>query len=442
MSIEENIEYQLEKLDQLMATLDISEKDSIKEEPEPKDLEDIIYDFSSDDDSKDDGNFVKIEQLEMGESSGTKREPSYNWNAEFHREFSQAKYQKIPMSYIPKHSVNDGSGILNIDCVDNLVQAIRSWYNKNTIQIQLDSDLKGLSPKQIFNYLLCRTEGNAYKFLAEKPEEEQTAENSMGMINKIFEWLLNEFKGWQDTVDSNIAFNTEKLWRIMNLSICNPCYIENYICEFSQLYYDLNKDTRENQKVVELFYQKLPMSMSQIIQNEFNSAVSSGTVKNTLGARISILRNWMQEQCLKKQSKRDARIGLCCDRIQGKIGAYGCEKTRRKRKYPRRKKFKRFSYDKKKHRKKRFYRRKREYPRKNKTCPKGKKSCTCWLCHETGHYANECPKKVSKEKKQVLNMIYRIGYEPVESDSDSDWEQQSFYELCTDSEDEQNQDFE
>ena len=79
---------------------------------------------------------------------------------------------------------------------------------------------------------------------------------------------------------------------------------------------------------------------------------------------------------------------------------------------------------------------------KNKTCPKGKKACTCWLCHETGHYANECPKKVSKEKKQVLNMIYRIGYEPVESDSDSDWEQQSFYELCTDSEDEQNQDFE
>jgi hypothetical protein len=229
----------------------------------------------------------------------------------------------------------------------------------------------------------------------------------------------------------------------MNLSICNPCYIENYICEFSQLYYDLNKAIREGQQIVELFYQKLPMTMSQTIQTVFNSSVSEGKVKNTLGARISILRNWMQEQCLKKQSKREAQIGLCCDILEERVGAYGCDKrTRRKRKYPRRKKFKKFTYDKKKHRKKKFYKRKREKPRKNKICPKGKKSCTCWLCQETGHYANECPKKVSKEKKQVLNMIYKIGYEPVESDSDSDWEQQSFYELCTDSEYEKEQDLE
>jgi hypothetical protein len=146
MSIEENIKYQLEKLDQLMATLDISEKDSIKEEPEPKELDNYVYDFSSDDESKDDGNFVKLEELEMGESSGTKRGPSYNWNTDFHREFSKVKYQKVPMSYIPKHSVNDGTGILNIDCVDNLVQTIRSWYNKNTIQIQLEKD------KRLLNY--------------------------------------------------------------------------------------------------------------------------------------------------------------------------------------------------------------------------------------------------------------------------------------------------
>jgi hypothetical protein len=185
------------------------------------------------------------------------------------------------------------------------------------------------------------------------------------------------------------------------------------------------------------------MAMSQKIQNAFNSAISEGKVKNTLGARISILRNWMQEQCLIKQSKREAQLGLCCDRLQERVGAYGCEKrTMKRRKFPKRKKFKKFTHNKRKHRVKTFYRRKRNYPRKNKTCPKGKKSCTCWLCHETGHYANECPKKVSKEKKQVLNMIYKIGYEQVKSDSDSDWEQQSFYELCTDSEDEKDQDLE
>jgi len=47
---------------------------------------------------------------------------------------------------------------------------------------------------------------------------------------------------------------------------------------------------------------------------------------------------------------------------------------------------------------------------KRKTCPRGKKSCTCWLCHEEGHYANECPKK-DNPKKNVLHAIYALGYE-------------------------------
>jgi hypothetical protein len=105
------------------------------------------------------------------------------------------------------------------------------------------------------------------------------------------------------------------------------------------------------------------MAMSQTIQTTFNNAVSEGKVKNTLGARISILKNWMQEHCLKKQSKRDARIGLCCDRLQERVGAYGCDiRTRRKRKYPRRKKFKKFTYNKRKHRGKKFYRKKKKLP--------------------------------------------------------------------------------
>ncbi|KAI5677446.1 hypothetical protein M9H77_08396 [Catharanthus roseus] len=44
---------------------------------------------------------------------------------------------------------------------------------------------------------------------------------------------------------------------------------------------------------------------------------------------------------------------------------------------------------------KRYFRR-RKY---NRTTYKKPKRCTCWLCKEEGHYANECPKR--KEKNEV-----------------------------------------
>jgi len=55
------------------------------------------------------------------------------------------------------------------------------------------------------------------------------------------------------------------------------------------------------------------------------------------------------------------------------------------------------------------------------------KSCTGWLCHEEGHYANECPNKY-KPKKNVLHVIYALGYDPRESDIGSNDE---LYEYCT-----------
>jgi hypothetical protein len=49
------------------------------------------------------------------------------------------------------------------------------------------------------------------------------------------------------------------------------------------------------------------------------------------------------------------------------------------------------------------------------------------LCHEEGHYANECPKK-ENQKKNILHAIYQIGYESIESYIEFD---EDIYEYCT-----------
>ena len=72
-----------------------------------------------------------------------------------------------------------------------------------------------------------------------------------------------------------------------------------------------------------------------------------------------------------------------------------------------------------KYRKRKKYTRRKKYTPKASTSGKGKSSCQCWLCKEEGHYANECPNKKQsqyKESNRILEVIYSMGFEPIESD--------------------------
>ena len=69
--------------------------------------------------------------------------------------------------------------------------------------------------------------------------------------------------------------------------------------------------------------------------------------------------------------------------------------------------------------------------------PQGKKNCKCCLCHEIGHYANECPNKKSYKKEvKYLNQINSIGLVPIESLNSSDNESSYCYEILSSSESE------
>jgi hypothetical protein len=213
------------------------------------------------------------------------------------------------------------------------------------------------------------------------------------------------------------------------------CQIDPFICEFEEYYYGINPTKRTEYNLLNLFYNKLPSGLGIKMQEMFDEKTNNEMgLENTLGARITTLKQWISEQCMNKIAKRDAKINYCCDKLQGKVGNYGCKKPRkRKRKFFRkidRSEYRRKKKFPKKFNKQKYFRRKKKYPKKT-SCPKGKKTCTCWLCHEEGHYANECPKK-KESKKETLKLIWHVGFEPIESDIDSD--ESSIFEYTTEEE--------
>jgi hypothetical protein len=301
------------------------------------------------------------------------------------------------------------------------------------VLIQLNEDLKHLGAVEVFNYLQYKTRGNAYKYISTLPPEVMGELPLTGtlVVDWVYGLLIKEFKGWKNSIQSKIAFSDQNLWKITNLKICNMCYVDNFICEFQDYYYNIDNSTRISRNLLELFYDKLPEKVSAQVKAFFTSALAEGKVDDTLGGRITSLKIWLQEMCSQKIAKREAQVSLCCNKLQDKVGNYGCNSRKKPRKARtqkpyKRKKFKKVPFRKFRKGDKKFFRKKQSYPKK-KTCPQGKKSCTCWLCHEEGHYANECPKK-KNPKKNVLHAIHAIGYEPIESDIESDEE---IYEYCT-----------
>jgi hypothetical protein len=161
-----------------MATLDISEKGKNIEEPE--DESKFIYDFDSEsslgsfEEEEPQVGLVKIDNPEPSDQ-GRKR-GRRDGKEEFidqqiiQDKMDDRKFRHIPSKYIPTINRHKEDDVLDIDCSDDTEKELRDWYHNNMVTIQLDSTLKNLSPKSIFNYLKTKTVGNAWKFISENPD--------------------------------------------------------------------------------------------------------------------------------------------------------------------------------------------------------------------------------------------------------------------------------
>ncbi|GJT30592.1 hypothetical protein Tco_0910867 [Tanacetum coccineum] len=96
-----------------------------------------------------------------------------------------------------------------------------------------------------------------------------------------------------------------------------------FICEFSDQYYKL--DTTKQKAALEMFFNKLPESVSTKLKEMYNTLLQDGTtIQDTLGARITTLKAWMKKECLQETAKKEAQVKLCCEMQSDNIGNYGC----------------------------------------------------------------------------------------------------------------------
>ena len=451
----ETLTEQVETLTKLFAALEIPTEIE-NEAPESSNTKneeaDVIYDFSSDDENpysnpytnfgiKRNKSYVENDLQSQYIYGPPSLEENYLYQQGMVKN-KQNKWEKVPPQYIPKLFTTPlETDILDINCDTNTENKIQEWSNKMGIQIQLTEELRTMQPRDFLNYIIHKTTGNVYRYLSSLDEDEKAhiaTTDAIETFKRVLGRIIKEFLGKNiDDKDSREAFQNESLWHITNLRICNMYYLESFICEFSEHYYNLTEIAKKT--AIDMFFQKLPLSVSQDVTESFKKSIESSSITNTLGGRINLLRAWMKRACNKQITKKEAKVKLYCDNISNRIGQYGCKTNKQK---PRKKIWKKQSYKPKykqtyKQGNRKYFRDRKQYKKKyyskDKYCPNKKQNCKCWLCHEEGHKANNCPNKNKKEKEtNLLKIAYDYGYEPIEdSDVDSDID---IYAYTTDSE--------
>ena len=448
----ENLEEQIETLTKLMASLDIPSETN----EETTEDADIVQEYSSDENPYENPYNYPGESSYTNYNFAQKRKKSYI-DEDFQRQFDykpptpterylykqgmvknkKGKWERIPPQYIPKIPITRmNDEILNIDCETEIDDKIQNWSNRLSVQIQLTEELRELQPRDLLNFIIHKTSGNVYRFLESIDELELSriaTTDAMITFKNIVACIVQEFTGRIPGKEASTeAFREHAYWRLINLKICNMCYLDPFICEFSDQYYKL--DTTRQKSALEMFFNKLPESIATELKNSYATILQDNTkiIEDTLGARITTVKAWVRKQCLQEIAKKEGRIELCCERQSDKIGNYGCNQKpyKKRKKIWKRKiynpKYKNFY---KRNSRQNYFRNRKQHRQKykkqdnSKYCPSKKKECRCWLCHEEGHYANKCPKKGEKKGTEVLKIAYNLGYEPIEdSDIDSDIE--------------------
>ncbi|PWA63623.1 coat protein [Artemisia annua] len=240
------------------------------------------------------------------------------------------KWERIPPQYIPKIPIlRMDSDILNIDCETDIDEKIQNWSNRLSAQIQLNEELRALQLRDLLNFITHKTSGNVYRYIESINELELSriaTTDAMTTFKNVVASIVQEFTGRIPGAESsNEAFREQAYWRIINLKICDMSYLDSFICEFSDQCYKL--DPTRQKSALEMFFNKLPESVSTKIKNMYAAIIQEGnTIHDTLGARITTIKAWITKECLQETAKKEAQVKLYCERQSNKIGNYGCSK--------------------------------------------------------------------------------------------------------------------
>ena len=255
-------------------------------------------------------------------------------------------------------------------------------------------------------------------------------------IERIIEYIASEFLGedWLQNTESEAKHDKlNARMKLINLTICNMCFVKEYTCEFSKYYYTQFMSHKDQNIYKNLYYSKLPYPWNGYFINEYEKYTNSSNnrLPDTLGARIRFLNIRLNEICIQrsliKKSKNITKI--CCEKTEmpTQWGCYIPHKKRRKFHHEE-KRYKKYNNFKRKYKKsgRKYY--KRKFKNQKKTLDKSK--CKCWNCGEIWHISTDCTKK----KVRLL----REDFEDIENDLEeitnlSDYEGKEVY-MAEDSE--------
>lgn len=149
-----------------------------------------------------------------------------------------------------------------------------------------------MSKDQAINFMRRTMKGNVERFIESSEEVfegiKSNSSNTYTFISNLEKLIRNEFLG-QSTKAS-----TEQLWELerqdairglINISICNMCYFDQYTCEFNDHFYwaKLSSKVSDYNFYSKLYYEKLPKPFKSRIINDFEDQ----KIENpSLGARI------------------------------------------------------------------------------------------------------------------------------------------------------------
>ncbi|AND65751.1 putative coat protein [Water chestnut soymovirus 1] len=436
---------------EMVNTMDIENEDLEVEENQ------IIYNFDSEPSSDDSepmlrmgGNDIKQEKgkapLEPGSGSkgvkGKDHWPQFFEEREREVRYGERSWEKlVPYPYRLREGQLQNNALLNIDCTSNTRNVIYEWINHYRLMVNLhDERIEKMTLDGFFLYLQYHSTGIVKNYLGLRPlggnEESKKSikgEDKLELLQTLLNNLLLEFCGVTEDFSAQGERDVAK-HILINMQLCDPCYLENFFCQVREYYYRLSQS--EKQTMIDVIIQKLPKGM----RDHVTDSIKENNEGLTLGMVELHAKDYRRALCDKANEQREVeRVRLrCCNQLEDVAQKYGCRiHYPHRKKHFKHKEFRRKNFHKIKTYKKPWkpkykkYFKKRRMSERQRNCPSKKKNCKCWLCQKEGHYANECPEKQLKRNQvKQLEEIQDLGFDPIEDElSEGELMQFDYYKL-------------